>query len=72
MIESAVMMECESEILSGTGGQKLKDYMRRVKGWQNDDTTVIIVLTPLRKASWIQSMKLETTSLQVYALVSID
>ena len=54
--ESTVMMECESEVLSGTGGQKLKDYMRKVKGWQNDDTTVIIVLTTLRKASWTQSM----------------
>ena len=50
--ESGVMMECESKILIGEKAKKIRDYMRRVKGWQNDATTVIIVLTPLRKASW--------------------
>jgi hypothetical protein len=46
------MMECEPKILIGAKAKKFRDYMRRVKGWQNDATTVIIVLTPLRKASW--------------------
>jgi len=50
--ESGVMMECESKILIGAKAKKFRDYMTRVKGWQNDATTVIIVLTPLRKASW--------------------
>ena len=50
--ESGVMMECEAKILTGTKAKKIRDYMRRVKGWQSDATTVIIVLTPLRKASW--------------------
>ena len=50
--ESGVMMECEPKILIGEKAKKFRDYMRRVKGWQNDATTVIIVLTPLRKASW--------------------
>lgn len=50
--ESGVMMECEPKILIGDRARKLKDQMRRVKGWQNDETTVIIVLTPKRKASW--------------------
>jgi hypothetical protein len=26
--------------------------MKKVKGWQNDETTVVIALTPMRKASW--------------------
>ena len=50
--ESGVMMECEPKILIGAKATKFRDYMRRVKGWRNDATTVIIVLTPLRKASW--------------------
>ena len=50
--ESGVMMECEPKILIGAKAKKFRDYMRRVKGWQSDATTVVIVLTPLRKASW--------------------
>ncbi len=50
--ESGVMMECEPKILIGAKAKKFRDYMRRIKGWQNDATTVIIVLTPTRKASW--------------------
>ena len=50
--ESGVMMECEPKILIGAKAKKFRDYMRKVKGWQSDATTVIIVLTPLRKASW--------------------
>ena len=50
--ESGVMMECESKILTGVKAKKFRDYMRKVKGWQNDETTVIIVLTPMKKASW--------------------
>ena len=50
--ESGLVMECEPKILSGAKAKKFRDYMRRVKGWQNDETIVIIVLTPLRKASW--------------------
>jgi general stress protein 26 len=56
--ESGVMMECEPKIFSGAKAKKFRDYMRRVKGWQNDETTVIIVLTPLRKASWFFKDKL--------------
>ncbi|HMB66743.1 MAG TPA: pyridoxamine 5'-phosphate oxidase family protein [Candidatus Bathyarchaeia archaeon] len=51
-IESGVMMECEPKILIGAKAKKFREYVRRVKGWQSDATTVIIVLTPLRKASW--------------------
>ncbi len=50
--ESGVMIECEPKILVGAKAKKFRDYMRRVKGWQNDETTVIVVLTPKRKASW--------------------
>ncbi len=50
--ESVVMMGCKPKILTGAKAKKLRDYMRRVKGWQNDETTVIIVLTPMTKPSW--------------------
>ncbi len=50
--ESGVMIECEPKILTGARAKKFRDYMRRVKRWQNDETTAIIVLTPKRKASW--------------------
>lgn len=50
--ESGLMMECEPKILTGAKAKKFRDRMRREKGWQNDETTVIIVLTPMRKASW--------------------
>jgi general stress protein 26 len=50
--ESGVMMESETTILTGSKSRKFKDYMRRAKGWQNDETMAIIVLSPLRKASW--------------------
>jgi general stress protein 26 len=50
--ESGVMMECEPKILTGAKAKKFRDHMRRVKGWQNDEFTVIIVLTPMKKASW--------------------
>jgi general stress protein 26 len=57
--ESGVMMECEPKILTGAKAEKFRDHMRRVKGWQNDTTTVIVVLTPKRKASWfLKSRKL--------------
>jgi hypothetical protein len=47
--ESGVMMECNPKILTGVKAKKFRDYMRRVKGWQNDKTTVVIVLKPIRK-----------------------
>ncbi len=50
--ESGLMVECEPKILSGANSKNFRDYMRRVKGWQNDETTFMIVLTPMRKANW--------------------
>src|SRR5438309_6901337 len=50
--ESGVMIECEPKILTGAKAKKFRDRMRRVMGWQNDETTFIIVLTPKRKARW--------------------
>ena len=55
--ESGLMMECGSKILTGAEAKKFRDYMRKVKGWQNDETTVIVVLTPKRKASWPSRMR---------------
>lgn len=50
--EHGVMIECDPKILKGTKAEALRKYMRRVKGWQNDESTVIVELKPLRKASW--------------------
>ncbi len=50
--ESGVMLECESKIFTGAKAKKFRDYMKKVKGWQNDEITVVIALTPMRKASW--------------------
>lgn len=50
--ESGVLVECKSKMLGKEKARKLKEYMRRVKGWQNDTTTVVIALHPLRKTSW--------------------
>jgi nitroimidazol reductase NimA-like FMN-containing flavoprotein (pyridoxamine 5'-phosphate oxidase superfamily) len=50
--EHGVMIECSSEIIEGNKAQPLRDYMRKVKRWQNDETTAIIELSPSRKASW--------------------
>jgi hypothetical protein len=47
-----VMIECSPKIIEGSKAQPLRDYMRKVKRWQNDETTAIIELTPSRKASW--------------------
>src|SRR2546425_6822871 len=51
-LEHGVMIECSSKIIEGNKAQPLRDYMRKVKRWQNDETTAIIELTPSRKASW--------------------
>ncbi len=50
--ESGVMIECDSLILEGKRAQKLQEYMRKTKGWKNDETTAIIKLSPLRVSSW--------------------
>jgi general stress protein 26 len=51
-LEHGVMIECSSKILKGNKAQPLREYMRKVKRWQNDETTAVIELTPSRKASW--------------------
>jgi general stress protein 26 len=51
-LEHGVMIECSSKFLEGSKAQPLREYMRKVKRWQNDETTAIIELTPSRKASW--------------------
>ncbi|TMH97005.1 pyridoxamine 5'-phosphate oxidase family protein [Candidatus Bathyarchaeota archaeon] len=51
-LERGVMIECTSKILEGNKAQPLREYMRNVKHWQNDETTAIIELNPSRKASW--------------------
>jgi general stress protein 26 len=51
-LEHGVMIECSPKIIEGSKAQPLRDYMRKVKRWQNDETTAIIELFPSRKASW--------------------
>lgn len=50
--EHGVMLECHSKVLERARAERLREYMRTVKGWTNDQTTVVIELRPLRKASW--------------------
>src|SRR2546426_5143848 len=50
--EGGVMVECKSKILGEEKAGEWKEYMRRVKRWQNDTTTLVIALHPLRKTSW--------------------
>ncbi len=50
--ERGAMVECSSKVLDGGGAEPFREYMRRVKGWNNDENTVVIELSPLRKASW--------------------
>ena len=52
--ESGIMIECNSTIFSGREADEMREHMRRVKGWQNDEETVIVRLDPLRKASWFE------------------
>ncbi len=52
--EYGLMIECSSTILYDRSAIRMREYMRRVKGWQNDENTVIIQLKPLRKASWFR------------------
>ncbi len=55
--ESGVMVECKSKILGEEKARELKEYMRRVKGWQNDIATIVIALHPMRKTSWFLKEK---------------
>jgi len=52
--EHGLMIECNATVLYGSSASKMREYMRRVKHWQNDARTVIIRLNPLRKASWFR------------------
>jgi len=51
-LEHAVMIECGSKILEGSKAQPHREYMRKVKRWQNDETIAVIELSPVRKTSW--------------------
>jgi len=51
-LEHGVMIECGSRVLEGNKAQPHREYMRKVKRWQNDETNAVIELTPRRKASW--------------------
>lgn len=51
-VEHGLMIECESQILDGARAEPFKKYMREVKRWKNDETTVVIELVPRRRVSW--------------------
>ena len=38
-LEHGVMIECGSKILEGSKAQPHREYMKKVKRWQNDETT---------------------------------
>ncbi len=50
--ERGLMVECNAKILDGAKAESFRKYMREVKRWKNDETTMVIELEPLRKASW--------------------
>lgn len=50
--EHGVMIECTARVLRGLAAERLIEHMRNVKGWKNDNSTVVIELSPIRKASW--------------------
>ncbi len=50
--EAGVMVECDARILQDNEAYAIRKHMETVKGWKNDENTVIIELTPLRKTSW--------------------
>lgn len=50
--EHGIMLECDAKILPPKHAEKWRRYMREVKGWGNDQSTAVIRLKPLRKASW--------------------
>ena len=51
-LEHGVMIECGSKILEGSKAEPHREYMRKVKRWQNDETIAVIELSPVRKTSW--------------------
>lgn len=55
--ESGILIECGSKIVGTKKAGELKAYMRRVKGWRNDRTTLVIALHPLGKTSWFLKEK---------------
>ena len=52
--EHGLMIECDTTVLYGSSASKMREYMRRVKHWQNDARTVIIRLDPRRTANWFR------------------
>jgi len=52
LTEHGLMVECNAKILDSARAEPFKKYMREVKRWKNDQTTIVIELEPRRKASW--------------------
>ncbi len=50
--EHGIMVECNAKVLDSTMAEPFKKYMREIKKWKNDETTMVIQLEPQRKASW--------------------
>ena len=50
--EHGIMVECNAKILDSGKAEPFKKYMREVKRWKNDETTIVLELEPRRKASW--------------------
>ncbi len=51
-IEHGVMIECKTKILDGDSAEPFKNHMREVKGWKNEENTIVIELAPVRNTSW--------------------
>ncbi len=50
--QGGIMLECYGAILENDKAEKSREFMRTTKGWKNDETSVILSLQPVRKASW--------------------
>ena len=50
--ECGVMLKCRPKVLEGQAAERWKKQMREVKGWGNNEETLVISLKPVEKASW--------------------
>ncbi len=50
--EHGLMVECNAKILDTARAESFRKYMRDIKRWKNDETTMVIELEPRRKTSW--------------------
>src|SRR5215467_210491 len=53
--EFGIMIECDAEIITGKNAEPFKNRMKKEKGWENNQATLIVELTPVRKVAGLKS-----------------